>query len=710
MGSASDNVFPELPVFQWEERDAILEEWERIDRQALTAARQLSREELRNSLPDLLRDIIEQAEKHPTSPIEKISSESPKLHAEHRWNWGFTLEEVSREYALLRTVILQRLASQVGELPTKEMIFLHQTLDQAIIEAVVTYVARANQTLEDERERLQVTLRSIGDGVVSTDASGKVVYLNPAAEQISGWPFDEAVGRPVEDILVPIEEQTGKRLKCLTEIVTETGKTATHPSNVLLRKRDGELLPVDKIAAPLRDFTGRFLGVVTTFRDVSQVRSLTTQLGYLAGHDPLTDLPNRMRLLDRLSLELAHAERNKSRLAVLYLDLDLFKEVNDTHGHFIGDRLLKRVAVRLCKCVRRTDTVSRLGGDEFAILLTDFASPAYLTALGDKVVQCIRKPYVIESETIEISTSVGISLYPEDGRNPETLIKHADMAMYKAKERGRNNLQLFAPEMNAHARERRRLATDLKKAVSADQLSLYFQPQIALGSGRVIGAEALLRWRHPKHGLVLPQRFIPVAEDNRQTMITIGNWVLEQACRQARAWRDAGYPPLRVSVNLSLMQLLDENLAAYICETLDRFQVAADDLQLELTETVIMSDIPGAVDCIRKLRSLGVPISVDDFGTGYSSLSYLKNLPVDELKIDQSFVRALCSCPENDSIVQAIIRMGQSMHLRVVAEGVESPDEVAFLTAQGCDVGQGYFYSRAKPADAFARQYLGDAH
>jgi len=477
-----------------------------------------------------------------------------------------------------------------------------------------------------------------------------------------------------------------------------------------LRKRDGELLAVEKTAAPLRDSAGRFLGVVTTFRDVSRIRDLTAQLTHLAGHDPLTDLPNRMLLQDRLSLELAHAERDKSRVAVIYLDLDLFKQVNDAYGHSAGDQLLQQVAKRLGNCVRQTDTVSRLGGDEFAILLTDFKSQMHLSDLGEKLAQCIMAPYEIDSTRIEVSTSVGISVYPEDGRDPDTLIKHADMAMYQAKARGRNNVQFFAPEMHARATERRKLAGDLRNALAADQLSLHFQPQIALVTGDVIGAEALLRWRHPKRGLIPPGRFIPVAEDNRHTMITVGNWVLEQACRQARAWRDAGCPPLRVSVNLSLIQLLDENLVEFVYRVLQRFQMAPGCLQLEITETVFMSDIAGAADCLRELRRLGVPLSVDDFGTGYSSLSYLKQLPIDELKIDKSFVRHLASDPDNSSIVQAIIRMGQSMGLRVVAEGVENRDALVFLTAQGCDVGQGHYFSHARPADDFAREYLGGAH
>lgn len=695
-----------LHDFLRDEREAILQQWTYIDRQCISA-RNLPNELVRNDIPSLLDAIADQSEKKADGDtFSAIPIGEPKNHAAQRWGLGFSLEEVTREYGFLRSVILQRLAPHIGEIPTGELIYFNAALDQAINESVVAYVSNANRVLEDERQRLKITLRSIGDGVVSTDPEGRITYLNPAAEQVSGWSRQESIGRPLGDVLVIVDAETRRQLTSLSLIALKDGNLARHQNDILLRRRDGELLPIEEIAAPLRDSTGRLLGVVTTFRDVSKIRALTMELGYLASHDPLTGLPNRTLLLDRLSQELAHAERNKSRLAVLYLDLDLFKNVNDLLGHAAGDQLLQQVAQRLQKCIRRSDTVSRLGGDEFAILLTAFGPVAYLSELGAKIAKRLRIPYTIGQDRVDISTSVGISVYPEDGRDSETLIKHADVAMYQAKARGRDNVQFFAPAMHERAIERRRLQGDLRKAIAADQLSLHFQPQFALSSGRIIGAEALLRWRHPRQGLVPPSRFIPVAEESGKIMVSLGNWVLEQVCRQARAWQDAGHAPLRISVNVSIVQLRYKSFLRHVVEVLERYQLQADQLQLELTESILMSESAEAAKRVRKLKELGLRISVDDFGTGYSSLSYLKNLPVDELKIDQSFVRDIGSDLDNGAIVQAVIRMSQSLRLRVIAEGVEDKDAVGFLTANGCEGAQGFYYSKALEPVGFEQLFL----
>lgn len=371
-----------------------------------------------------------------------------------------------------------------------------------------------------------------------------------------------------------------------------------------------------------------------------------------------------------------------------------------------GDTLLKQVAKRLQECVRRSDTVCRVGGDEFVILSTEFGAIDYVTTLGEKITHHLKKPYDLGSDTAHLSISIGVSVFPEDGQDPETMIKHADVAMYRAKELGRNNVQFFAPEMNRKAGERRKLQGELRKALKAGQLSLRFQPQVDLVSGTLVGAEALLRWQHPRLGMVSPRRFIPIAEDSRDIMVAIGQWVLEQACQQARTWLDAGYPTMRISVNVSLLQLRNEHFVDQVANVLQRYQLPPDVLQLELTESVLMSDVVGATSRIRALEGMGVRIAVDDFGTGYSSLSYLKDLPVDELKIDQSFVHDIGVDENKAAIVQAVIRMGQSLKLRVIAEGVEDLEEVQFLTDNGCEGAQGYFYSKAILAGEFERRYL----
>src|SRR5680860_704743 len=704
------SVEPSLPLdkFLHQEHETILQEWERLDRQTLASARELTSEELRNNLPEVLSDLADQYER--TSDKTRhinFPQQGPRLHARDRWEMGFSLEEVTREYGLLRVVILQILCSRAGELPEDELVFLNEALDKAIVESVTTYVEKANSQLQSERERLQVTLTSIADGVVSTDTEGRITFLNPAAERISGWPKAEAVGRPVDEILVTLDETTRELRSSATLRAIDLDEPQLSWVSILLRRYDGELLPIETHAAPLRDSHGQNQGAVVTFRDISEIRRLTAELNHLASHDPLTGLPNRALLYDRLTQELAYAERYYASLALLYLDLDLFKEVNDLLGHGVGDELLRQVAERLLGCVRRTDTVSRLGGDEFAVLLTGFDRRTFPDELATKVTKRLSDPFVLDQETVNVSTSVGISLFPEDGQDAETLVKHADTAMYQAKAGGRGRIQFFAPEMNRRATERHELEKDLRTAIAQDQLSLHFQPQIAPGSGRLIGAEALLRWHHPQKGLIPPGRFIPVAEDSGRLMVSIGNWVIEKACAQARAWLDAGHPPVRLSVNVSVVQLRDEAFPSYVEKCLQRYRLPSDLIQMELTESIIMSDIDGATERVKKIKDMGIHIAIDDFGTGYSSLSYLKDLPIHELKIDQSFVQNILTDVNSAAIAQAIIRMAQSLGLRVIAEGVENQETVDFLVQNECEGVQGYYFSKPIPPAAFEAKFFG---
>ena len=391
---------------------------------------------------------------------------------------------------------------------------------------------------------------------------------------------------------------------------------------------------------------------------------------------------------------------------MLYLDLDLFKRVNDNHGHGAGDDLLKQVANRLKNCVRRTDTVSRLGGDEFAILLTDFDRPAFAGEVAEKIAHRLSEPFLLNEVEVNISTSVGISIFPDDGHDAGTLLLHADTAMYHAKALGRGRTQFFAQEMNQRTAERHALEQDLKAAIAKGQLSLYFQPQLETNSAEMIGAEVLLRWHHPQQGLVSPARFIPIAEESGHLMVSLGNWVLENVCKQARAWLDAGYSIPRLSVNVSAVQFRDDQFLQQLESLLHHCHLRPHILQLELTESIIMSEVEGATDRVRTLKDMGVCIAIDDFGTGYSSLSYLKDLPVDELKIDQSFVHNIQSDRDSAAIVEAVIRMGESLKLRVIAEGVENGESFAFLAQNGCEGLQGYHFSKPIPAAAFERQYL----
>jgi diguanylate cyclase (GGDEF)-like protein/PAS domain S-box-containing protein len=564
----------------------------------------------------------------------------------------------------------------------------------------ITNLRRSEQALQREREQAQVTLESIADGVLTTDATDRVTYLNPAAEGITGWPRSEALGHSVDEILRLIDEASEQRI-CSSWRDAREDHTVALPAEFPLLRRDDVRLPIEGSISPLRDASGRFLGSVIVLRDVSATRALATQLTHQATHDALTGLPNRALLLDRLEQAIAHAERHKSRLALLYLDLDRFKHINDTLGHTTGDELLKQVSHRLEASVRRSDTVSRQGGDEFIVLLADIAQPEHLTEMAEQLVNQVAAPYYFDSHELHVSTSIGISVYPEDGGNALTLIKHADIAMYHAKARGRSNFQFFDPCMNQRAAERLFLENHLRQALEREELELHYQPQIDLRSGRIIGAEALLRWRHSKQGLIPPSRFIPVAEDSG-LILPLGEWVLQQACHQAKAWEAAGLP-VRVSVNVSAAQFQRKTIIDSVKFALERTGMAPERLQLELTETVVMSELSQAIEQFRQLKALGVRLSIDDFGTGYSSLSYLKQLPVNDLKIDQSFVRDISTDVNDAAIVQAIIRMGHSLKLEIVAEGVETQEAAEFLARNHCDSVQGHYFSQPLAAEAFQR-------
>ncbi|RFA26229.1 hypothetical protein CAI21_17255 [Alkalilimnicola ehrlichii] len=555
--------------------------------------------------------------------------------------------------------------------------------------------------LDRERERAQVTLESIADGVVTTDMRGCVTYLNPAAEALCGWQRMEAAGRPVDEVVPLRDEVSQQRLENPVHQLRRGGGGGTQPLEVVLLQPSAEARSVELRATALRSAAGRLIGSVLVLHDVTTTRALAKQLSYQAVHDPLTGLPNRALLHDRILQAVTTAERHGHRLALLYLDLDRFKHINDTLGHPVGDKLLAQVARRLLGCVRPTDTVSRQGGDEFAILLTEEESLEAVANLAAQIVQRIAAPYRVVAHELHISTSMGISVFPEDGRDPEELVRHADIAMYHAKQAGRDNFQFFIPEMNQRAMERLHLEHDLRRALERQELMLQFQPQVSLKSRLVVGAEALLRWRHGAQGMIPPDRFIPVAEDSG-LILEIGDWVLAEACRQTQAWRLAGLPELRIAVNVSAAQFRRPTIIRSIRKALEASGLPPRLLELELTESMVMTEA-AALTRLNELRALGIRLSIDDFGTGYSSLSYLKQLPVDDLKIDQAFVRDISSDPNDAAIVQAIIRMGHTLHLSIVAEGVESQEALEFLAENDCDSVQGYYLSRPLEGADFER-------
>jgi diguanylate cyclase (GGDEF)-like protein/PAS domain S-box-containing protein len=565
--------------------------------------------------------------------------------------------------------------------------------------AVRSMIERAAnvETIFEEKERAQVMLNSIGDAVMSTDVSGRVTYLNVIAERLTGWSQEQALGRRLEEVFRIVDGETRDIAPDPMALAIRENKTVAITPNCVLIRRDGVEAAIEDSAAPIHDRRGAMTGAVMVFHDVSVARALTLKMSYLAQHDRLTDLPNRVLLNERLAEAIALSGRRRRELALLVLDLDRFKHLNDSLGQVAGDYLLRSVAQRLVTCVRSTDIVSRQGGDEFGILLWDVRQVQDATVAANKILRALREPHNIDGHELHITASIGVVTYPNDGTDAETLMKKAEFAMYHAKDTGRDTFQFFKPEMNLLAIERQSLEDGLRYAIERHELLLYYQPKIDLKTGAIIGVEALIRWDHPQRGIVAPGQFIAIAEECG-FIVPIGRWVLREACRQARAWQIAGLPPTSVAINVSSIELRDPSFVSGIREILRETGLEARYLELELTETVLMEDSISAMQVLKDLKDIGLLLTLDDFGTGYSSLSYLKRFPIDSVKIDQSFVRDLTSEEENPGIVIAVIGLGRSLHMQVVAEGVETREQLEILREHGCAQGQGYYFSRPVPA------------
>jgi diguanylate cyclase (GGDEF)-like protein/PAS domain S-box-containing protein len=558
----------------------------------------------------------------------------------------------------------------------------------------------ARQELFAEKERAQVTLNSIGDAVLSTDISGKVTYLNVVAEHMTGWLRKEAVGRPLNEVLQIIDGASHKPSPNPMELAIKENKTVGLTANCILVRRDGYECAIEDSAAPIHDRDGQVTGAVIVFHDVSMARAMVLEMSHLAQHDILTDLPNRLMLNDRLTQAISLARRNHHQLAVLFLDLDGFKRINDSLGHAVGDKLLQSIAARLSAGVRKSDTVSRQGGDEFVILLPEVTHAADAAISAAKIASELKKVHIIGEHHLRVTVSIGISTYPGSGEDAETLIKNADTAMYHAKQSGRDNCQLFKTDMGLNAVERQSLEGQLRYAIERQELLLHYQPKVNLKTGAITSVEALVRWQHPQRGLLLPGQFLAIAEDTGM-ILTIGQWVLREACRQTREWLDAGLLAVPVAVNISSLEFRSDQFSQGVQAALKNACLDPGYLELELTETVLMRNAESTAYALGQLKSIGVRVAVDDFGTGYSSLSYLTRFPIDALKLDQSFVRDIIADSGDAIVVSAVISMGKSLKHKVIAEGVETMEQLAFLQVHGCDEGQGYYFSRPVGAKQF---------
>jgi diguanylate cyclase (GGDEF)-like protein/PAS domain S-box-containing protein len=560
------------------------------------------------------------------------------------------------------------------------------------------------EALFAEKERAQVTLNCIGDAVVCTDISGNITFLNAVAEKLTAWSRREAAGRPMAEVIRIKDAANHETIPNPMATAVRQDGTVHLPSNSILIRRDGFEIPVEDSAAPIYDREGQAAGAVIVFRDVSAARAMARQMTHSAEHDFLTDLPNGSLLNDRISQAIALARRHRNHIAILFLDLDGFKHINDSLGHQIGDKLLQSVAKRLADCVRDPDTVSRQGGDEFVVLLSELQQAEDAGVTARRMLQAVAEAYSINHHDLHVTASIGISVFPDDGLDAETLIKNADTAMYQAKENGRQSCQFFEPAMNVRAVERQSIEVGLRRAVERQEFALHYQPKINLRTGAITGAEALLRWTHPTRGSVPPAQFIPIAEACG-LILPIGAWVLREACRQARAWVDAGLPAMTIAVNVSAMEFQDEKFLEGVFAILSETGLDPRSLELELTESALMRHADSAASILKALRDKGVRVAIDDFGTGYSSLSYLRKFPLDALKIDQSFVNQISTAGDATTIVTAVIAMARNLELRVIAEGAETAEVVAFLRAHQCDEAQGYYFSRPVPPQQFAKLF-----
>jgi diguanylate cyclase (GGDEF)-like protein/PAS domain S-box-containing protein len=553
-----------------------------------------------------------------------------------------------------------------------------------------------------EKERAQVTLNSIGDAVACTDIAGNITFLNLVAEKMTGSSREEAAGRPMAEVLRILDAASRETIPNPMELAVGKNRTVHLPLNCVLVRRDGFEIPIEDSVSPIHNREGEATGAVIVFRDVSVAQAMALQMAHSAQHDFLTGLPNRMLLNDRVSQAIVLAHRHMKKVAVLFLDLDGFKHINDSLGHPIGDKLLQSIAKRLVDCGRSSDTVSRQGGDEFVVLLSEVEQSDDAATTARRMLQAVAEPHSIGQHDLHVTASIGLSIYPDDGLDAETLIKNADTAMYQAKENGHQSYQFFRPAMNVRAVERQSIEESLRRALERQEFALQYQPIVNIKTGEITGAEALIRWTHPNRGPVSPAQFIPVAEDCG-LILPIGNWVLREACKQARAWVDSGLPLGTMAVNISAIEFRDEHFLEGVFGILKDTGLDPRSLELELTESVLMKRADSTESILKALRARGVQIAVDDFGTGYSSLSYLRKFPIDALKIDQSFVRQITTAADETTIVTAVISMGRSLKLRVVAEGVENQEELAFLQAHQCDEAQGYFFSRPLPPKQFAK-------
>ncbi|MBX9798947.1 MAG: EAL domain-containing protein [Burkholderiaceae bacterium] len=561
----------------------------------------------------------------------------------------------------------------------------------------VTERKQADEALREAERRYRSIFENAIEGIYQSTPNDGYLAVNPALARMYGYDSPQQLISTLRDIDHQVYVDPQRRLE-FKRLMSKHGVVTNFESRV--HRRNGEIIWISENARSVYNSDGTLLFFEGTVEAITERKLHEAEIQFQATHDALTGLPNRTLLYDRMQQAVLHSERYGNLTAIAFLDLDQFKFINDSLGHQVGDELLKITAQRLTSCLRESDTVARQGGDEFVLLLTDQPNEEAITHTMQRVLHEVSQPWKANDLEFQITCSIGVTLCPDDGRDAETLLKNADSAMYKAKELGRNNFQYFSAEMNTSVTDRLELLNRLRQAISNEDFVLHYQPKVCLASHKIMGAEALVRWNSAHSGMVSPASFIPLAEETG-LIIPLGEWVLRTACRQNRAWQEAGYPAIPISVNLSPRQLARGDIVEVVERILDETGLQAQYLELEITESVMTTDVEKSFALLTRLRALGVKISLDDFGTGYSSLSYLKRFPVDTLKIDQSFVRDIATDQDSAAIVKAIISLGRNLNLTVLAEGIESAEQFRFLLENGCDEGQGYLMSKPIPNKNF---------
>ncbi len=555
-----------------------------------------------------------------------------------------------------------------------------------------------SHSLFTEHEKANAILEAVAEAVLTTNRQGLIEYMNPAAERLLALSLFEAKQKLFSEIC-KLKNAKNSLLLGNHNVIEANAQAETQ----VIRNKNGEEYTVQVSSSPLHDENKQLTGFVYALNNLTEIINVHQKIAFIASHDALTGLPNRVLLLDRLEQAITKAGRDNSHFALLFIDLDGFKKINDAMGHASGDLLLQEVVIRLRSWIRKSDTLARWGGDEFIILLDNLTSHEIASNIAKNITHGLSLSFIINKHEVFVTSSIGISLFPGDGRQSHVLLEKADNAMYNVKNSGRNNFCFYSQKLESQAKERLLLETELRKALDVGELEMHYQPQIELTSNQLIGAEALIRWNHPKKGLVSPLHFIPLAEEIG-LIIPIGEWIIKEVCAQLQLWKAKGLPILKVAINLSTQQFTQKDLVSIITREIEKQELSTASIQVEITESMMVQDITQVINTLDTLKSAGISIAVDDFGTGYSSLEYLKRFPIDKLKIDKSFIDNVMHDNDDTSIVQAVIALGHKMNIQIIAEGIENQQQAQFLKEHGCDYGQGYLYSR--PIDAESMAFL----